>query len=149
MGGDDLWVAYGVAPCKRGQHSLRTRTGSCIQCGTAQLAFVKRWHGPGYIYVAYSKELKRTKIGVTTDPEKRIQSLNRIGYGAANDWSLFDSSLCANMGFIEHQMHTKISAHRASAYYWRDGYLVDCKELFNYPAAKAWKLVVKALEAAA
>ena len=149
MSSDDLWIAYGVSPCDLGQHTLRTRTGSCVQCGTAQLAFLKRWKGRGYIYVASSSEIVATKVGVASNPVKRIDTLNRIGYGGASDWSLFNSGPCANMGMMEHQVHTLLSAHRIPAVYIRAGHFVECKELFKKSPTAAWKVVVKVLERAA
>lgn len=143
MKSDDLWVAYGVNKCAAASHTLRTRTGSCIQCSTAQLAFVKRWNSPGWIYVSVSKSIASTKIGVARDYVKRIASLNSIGYGDARDWILYNAAYCTNMGRLEHQIHRALSSYKIDAWYVREGYAVLCRELFSVRPARAWKLVEK------
>ena len=149
MRSGDLWIAYGVKPCKRVGHTLRTRNGTCAQCDTRQLAFLTRWNAPGHIYVVYSAELETTKIGVATDPHKRLYSLNRIGYGGARDWNIFKSATCANMGSAEHHAHSQLAGYATSREYLRDGKLVSCNELFDTSPDVAWKAVQTALETAA
>ena len=36
---DEKFFAFGVTPCSKGGHSLRTRSGHCIQCDTAKIAY--------------------------------------------------------------------------------------------------------------
>ena len=45
-------VAIGVTPCKKGNHTMRTRSGHCIQCNPASIAFQKRHLMDGFVYVA-------------------------------------------------------------------------------------------------
>lgn len=73
-------VAIGVTPCKKGNHAMRTRSGHCIQCNPASLAFQKRHSMNGYVYIAGSLELSVIKVGLASDVEERMKSLNRLNY---------------------------------------------------------------------
>src|SRR4051812_46301412 len=51
-------VAFGVTPCRKAAHTLRTRGGHCVQCRPASLAFVMRHDNPAQVYVAYSRQIQ-------------------------------------------------------------------------------------------
>ena len=82
----NLVIAYNVTPCKKFDHSLRNRSGKCVQCNTASLAFQNRFSQSGVLYIAGSKNKETIKIGVSKSKEIRLESLNRIKYGGTNDW---------------------------------------------------------------
>lgn len=149
MSGSDFLIAYGVTPCDRGGHTLRSRNGTCVQCDRSQLAYIKRWKADGYIYVAYSEEIPATKVGVGVNPEARIKKLKLDGYGGARDWNLFKSMPCASMGLMEHRVHAQLSACRAYASYVRNGKHVDCKELFTKSPKAVWRVVTRTLKGTA
>ena len=35
-------IAYNVTPCRENGHTLRTRSGHCVQCNTTRIGFQKR-----------------------------------------------------------------------------------------------------------
>src|SRR5690348_7499758 len=77
--------AYGVR-CFRG-HSLKARSGNCIRCNTANIAFQMRSARSGYVYIARSASRKLTKVGYSADdPWNRIYIANLEGYANAQDW---------------------------------------------------------------
>jgi len=59
-------VAYGVTPCGKAGHRLKTRSGHCVQCKTANLAFQARFDDPGEVYVARSAKQNILKVGTSS-----------------------------------------------------------------------------------
>ncbi len=124
-------VAIGVTPCDASGHKLRTRHGHCVQCGTHNLAFLKRYDDLGIIYVAKDATSKLAKIGTAKDASGRENSLNRVGYGGSNNWKIEFAQQCERAGRIEFNVHQALSPYRVSKSYWKQGHLVDCNELFD------------------
>ena len=56
-------VAFNVTPCKNGGHTLRNRSGHCIQCNSAYLAFQNRNDSAGVVYVAKTLKGGVIKVG--------------------------------------------------------------------------------------
>ena len=144
-----MQVAYGVAPCGRAGHRLRTSSGHCVQCGPHNLAFLRRYSEPGEVYVAHSRSNFLTKVGTALNSESRVRRLNELGYGGVYDWELRASRYCANAGRVEYQVHQTMSDCRVSRTYIREGLLVDCQELFDcewVEAEDAIDLVLEGLD---
>lgn len=139
----DMLVAYGVTPCQRGGHTLRTRAGHCAQCNTAVLAYQLRNDGTGYVYIAYSKASRLVKVGTSGSPEARMASLNKFRYGGADDWEIHESVWCERSGEVEFAVHNALDAHRAPGQYMISSGMSECYELFS--CAKS--VAVKALRA--
>ncbi len=116
-------VAIGVTPCDALGHTLRTRHGHCVQCGTHNLAFLKRYDDLGTIYVAKDSSSKLVKIGTAKDASGRENSLNRFGYGGSNDWQIQFTQQCDRAGRIEFHVHQTLSPYRVSKSYWKQGRL--------------------------
>lgn len=125
-----MLVALGTTPCTAGGHTLRTRSGHCIQCGTHNLAFLKRFEEPGFVYVLTSPTKRLVKVGTTGEVQQRLKSLRGYGYGGASDWELSFSLYSEKAGRVECQVHERLAQWRVHAKYWRDGASVDCQELF-------------------
>jgi hypothetical protein len=124
-------VAIGVTPCKEVGHTLRIRGGHCLQCGTHNLAFLRRYSDEATIYAATSTILKLTKIGTAKDASKREYSLNNSRYGDSNDWKIQFTQQCPKAGRIEFEVHQALMPFNVSRSYWKQGNLVDCEELFD------------------
>lgn len=129
-----LSIASGVTPCAAHGHTLRTRAGHCVQCNTARIAFMRRHDEPAYVYVAQSSAIGLVKVGVAGDVNARLQSLRKLGYGGASDWRLVSSRWCEHAGAAEFALHATLSGFQAHRVYQRDGFDVDCRELFRCPA---------------
>ena len=84
-------VAFNVTPCGNAAHTLRNRSGHCIQCNSAYLAFQNRSDSPGIVYVAKTNKGKVIKVGFSKSVEIRSKSLNRTAYGGFNDWQIIAS----------------------------------------------------------
>src|SRR5690554_630136 len=76
--------AFGVSPCRNG-HALKTRHGHCVMCDPAKIAFAQRHSNEGFVYIFGSLSEKVLKVGVTSDVDQRIRSLNYFSYGGASD----------------------------------------------------------------
>lgn len=124
-------VAIGVTPCQKGGHSLRSRSGHCVQCNSASLAFQKRYSDTGYVYVAGSRALQVLKVGFTTDIPQRISSLVSFGYAGASDWECLHWAECENAGKVEFDVHSALAVYAAPTAYIRDGKQVNCLETFS------------------
>ncbi len=130
---DELGIefAYGVTPCKRAGHTLRTRAGHCIQCDTAKIAYQLRYNESGIVYVAYSEKLSLTKVGVAKNVNERLKNLNSHGYGGTKDWKIYSRKECKMSGQIEMQIHKYLAVHQALRNYEKAGNIVECRELFH------------------
>ena len=128
-----LWVAYGVSPCQRAEHRLRTRKGHCAQCNPAAIAFLKRHDLDGIVYAAYSHKLRLIKVGCTTDIHVRQQSLRDDSYGGASDWSVRYFAQCERAGRVEFFVHRRLSDCRRPTVYHRISTMsvVCANELFR------------------
>ena len=127
----ELWIAYGTSPCSAAGHRLRTRSGHCVQCKPANLAFQNRHDDVGEVYVAHSPRRRFTKVGMAKDAESRIHQLSIIQYGRIDDWKLYFKIVSNRAGLLEFQVHTKLSEHhfpRKNAE-WANS--IDCQELFS------------------
>jgi hypothetical protein len=90
--------AMGVSPCNKMKHTLRDRSGHCIQCDTSNIAYIKRHYQHGWVYVSASRILKMLKVGFSEDPKSRERTINGFEYGGANDWTLIAQIKCKDAG---------------------------------------------------
>lgn len=139
-------VAAGVTPCAAAGHTLRTRAGHCVQCGTGNLAFIKRFDDPGLVYVAVSTVRQLTKVGTTSDTAARIKSLCSYGYGGAYDWRLHFHAQTSAAGRVEFKAHELLAKFRIYVSYLRSGMTVDCHELFTCAPRQAVAAVQSAIQ---
>lgn len=135
-----LKIAYGVTPCKKEGHTLRTRYGSCVQCHPLHMTFQKRNEDGGHIYVAYSIEKGYIKIGSTKNAKTRAKSLREQNYGGFSDWVISYSIEVSELaGQIEFEIHKKLENYQINGDYYKDGKLQKSREMFFYPVEKAIK----------
>lgn len=146
MKAGDFLVAYGATPCSRGGHTLRTRHGHCVQCGTHHIAYIRRFSEPGYVYLAHSKSKNLVKVGASNDPNVRERNLNGYAYGGASDWVVIDQFHTKDHAKHEHLAHQRLAAHRASGEYFNDGGWVVCNELYSCTVEVARTAIVAALK---
>jgi len=139
-------VAIGVSPCARSGHTVRTRAGHCAQCGTHNLAFLRRFDDAGYVYVAFSESLQLVKVGTTSDTNARLTTLNYFGYGGAYDWSIQFFSHCQRAGRVEFLAQQALWRYVVWRDYVKQGESVRCQELFKCPAKGAIAAVKNVLE---
>lgn len=128
-------VAIGVTPCKKGNHTMRTRSGHCIQCNPASIAFQKRHSTDGFVYVAGSLSLSVIKIGLANDVKQRMKSLNKLNYAGASDWECVYWAKTINAGKVEFDAHGSLVNYAAPKVYQRDGRGVHCLETFSCAAS--------------
>lgn len=140
----EMLVAYGVTPCQKYGHTLRTRAGHCAQCNTAALAFLSRHDEEGDVYVAHSSNESITKIGVASSYIARLRSLNSIGYGGIRDWEIAFTIRVSKAGLIEYRAQKSLRDWRISKSYNKSGQLVSCLELFRCDKNMAISAVEKA-----
>lgn len=139
-------VAIGVSPCARAGHTVRTRAGHCAQCGTHNLAFLRRFDDAGYVYVASSDSLRLIKVGTSSDVDARLYTLNYFGYGGAYDWSMQFFSHCPRAGRVEFLAQQALLPHVVWRDYVKQGESVRCQELFSCTAKVAIKSIKNVLE---
>jgi hypothetical protein len=140
-----LYVAYGVTPCRKNGHTMRTRTGSCVQCSPEQLAHLRRVDTTGHVYVARSRQKKLTKIGFASDAATRIESLRKEGYADAVDWELVHFVICSRGGRVELAAQNTLREHRVARAFKKGGRLKVSKEVFSCSVKKAINAVDNAL----
>ena len=127
----DMRFAYGVTPCRRMGHTLRSLAGECIQCNTHVIAFTNRYFDRGFIYVSISLSKELLKVGCTKNIQNRTSGLNKLSYGGINDWKIIFSDEVENAGKIEFAIHKKLSKFFYPVNYLRNGVTVICREIFK------------------
>jgi hypothetical protein len=134
--------ACGVTPCKKSRHTLRTRSGHCIQCDTKSIAYTLRHYKRAYVYIAGSLTKSLIKVGVSTEHEKRADHLNRMSYGGARDWRILATILTENAGMVEFHVHDRLSDKLREIPYQKDDRQQVGNECFasDYIEAKKYLL---------
>ena len=134
-------VAIGVTPCQKNKHTLRTRSGHCVQCNPASLAFQGRYSEEAFVYVAGSLDLKLVKIGFASDVDQRLATLNELEYAGAADWECLYWLNIVGAGQVEFDAQTKLKQYASPTTYMRNGKTVDCIETFSCGAETAIETV--------
>lgn len=132
-------IAFNVTPCERGGHTLRDKYGHCVQCETRNLAWIKRTEG--YIYLAYSRSKKLSKIGYTENVTNREEKLNSSNYGNIKDWKIIFSLYSKKAAKIERNCHKKLKKFHSPRDYFRDGFLQLANEIFDCNNIYAKKVI--------
>ena len=127
-----LEVAYGVSPCAKGNHTLRTRAGHCFQCNPANIRFQNRHTETAFLYLAVSKDGGVVKFGVTQDIADRQISLVDSAYGGYHDWEIIAFSRTEEAGKIEHLIHSEVSHLRVYAEYFKGQKVQSAYEVLIY-----------------
>ena len=113
--------AFGVTPCSKGGHTLRTRPGHCMQCNTANIAYILRHYKDAYVYVAGSLRASLIKVGSSVDCDLRVRELNRIEYAGVNDWTILSTVRSEKSGMVEFLVHERLSDKQTRIPYTKDG----------------------------
>lgn len=122
--------------CATGLHRIKTKSGHCIGCSPASVAFQKRSADPGQVYVARCGCPGLVKVGSSTvGAPERIAALNAKGYAARSDWRLVESHEVDAAGRTEFLVHrTLTSMLPGSPSAPRAG---ECREVFHCPVEEA------------
>lgn len=124
-------IAYGVSKCING-HSLRTRSGKCVQCRPSAIGYLRRSMKAGFLYTAYSETLDLYKLGFAEkDPGSRIYIANLEGYGGAHDWMVRHSVWSDRAGRLESMIHSDLSDVRVTKCWVRNGQEITTRELYR------------------
>ena len=140
----DYAVAVGVTPCSRAGHTIRKRSGHCVQCSPENLAYEARYNAHAEVYVARSAKDNLTKIGLASSARQRVHQLNYYRYGGSDDWKLHHKSLCEHAGRVEYEAHKSLNSFRVDGSYFKNGADVLCQEIFSCSLAEAVSAVEKA-----
>lgn len=139
-------LLFGLSePCYRG-HRLRSRTGHCIECDTARIAYMQRFAAPGYVYLAVSKSEQLIKVGSCNDPTERESKLNYDAYGGANDWQIIAWCKTTTMGQVEFDIHKTLANLSVERVYRKDGIDRVARELFHYEIVRVWQVYRSRIE---
>ena len=125
------------APCGVAAHRLRTRAGHCAQCDPKKLAYEKRYHSEGFVYIAGSKSARFFKIGTATEIAQRQRNLNNHRYGGFSDWKILFHARVTNGGESEQMALRALADHRVTLPYLKDGKDQDAQEVVKVRFAHA------------
>jgi hypothetical protein len=134
---------FGGAPCKAARHTLRTKSGHCIQCDTSKIAFALRSSATAYVYIGGSFAEKLLKVGVTKDLNDRFAKLNDHRYGGGADWDLLAYVHTKNAGTVEFDTQEKLSPFSIAGVYIHVGREQACYELFRCPFSAAKEALIR------
>ena len=142
---EEKLFAFNTSPCGSYGHTMRTRAGHCIQCDTKKIAFIRRHYKQAYVYIAGSKRKRVMKIGCSSQPWKRENIINQLGYGGISDWRIVYYAEYENAGMVEFAVHGRLAQYLSPQVYMREYEAVECREIFScgYPIVRG------ALDAAA
>jgi len=125
-------VVFGGTPCRKHGHRLRTRSGSCIQCDTAQLGFqLRETVKNASVYVAASYKKRLFKIGLSNLVERRIKVIQAAQYGGASDWEAVLLVNGDHPSAIEYGFHKRLEKWNIEGSYVWNGRTQACRELFS------------------
>lgn len=125
---------YGGAPCTKAGHTLRSKAGHCIQCDTSKIAYQLRNSAAGYVYLAYSKSTRFSKIGYSKHhPQDRKDFLNKEAYGNITDWDIKKIVVLEkDAGKKEFEIHSSLEQYQKAITYEKTrGLIVECREIFS------------------
>lgn len=123
--------AYGVTPCAKGGHTLRTRKGHCIECDHAKIAFMLRHDKRAYVYIAASHDGRLIKVGSSGDVTDRAKKLSEYRYGGFEDWQILSTVATDAAGQVECEVHSRLASFSVDGHYLRAGRRQECYELFR------------------
>ena len=123
--------AFGVTPCRRAGHTLRTRAGHCIQCDHSKIAYMARYDAAGFVYIAGSPSGRLMKVGTSINVADRHAKLNEYSYGGQRDWQIAATAFCAAAGRVEGAAQSKLGRFAVAGSYTRAGRSQQCYELFR------------------
>lgn len=124
--------AFNTTKCNKGGHTIRTRSGHCIQCNTARVAYMNRHESAGIFYVMQSSKKKLFKVGFTsTKKEERSDSLNRTNYGSINDWVELFTFNSSHAGKLETYVKQELCLYLSKFGYAHDGHTQHSSEIFD------------------
>ena len=130
----NILFAYNTNECPSG-HTIRARSGHCIECNTATIAFAKRSVETGNVYLAGSISKEFIKIGMSTEQlDKRIGKLNSKRVGNTDDWVVIKSVKCDFANQHELAIHALMRKYKVDGEKYGD---IESKELFRCSFEKA------------
>jgi hypothetical protein len=127
-------------------HYLKNRSGHCFQCNTARIAFTRRHHKEAYVYIAGSRAERVLKIGSTEMPWNKAAYLNTLGHGGMTGWTVLYYAKVAKAGKVEFDAHDLLAPYVSSRTYVREGWQVDCREIFACAYVTARSALTRALD---
>jgi hypothetical protein len=91
------------------------------------------------VYIAGSQQQRILKVGLSENPDVRVDHLNRLRYGSAYDWRILLQVRCNRAGAIENSLLSRHRRFSVFGEYWRDRKYQQCFELLrcNYSALRA------------
>lgn len=131
---------FGGSLCKKEGHSLRTKSGHCIECDTSKIAYQLRSCAKGYVYLAYSPTTKLIKVGYSgAHPQDRGAFLKNEAYGNIQDWDIKKIAFVEkDAGKTEFSIHSKLEEFQKTIKYEKNkGQHVECREIFKCDLAHA------------
>lgn len=140
------FIAFNVTPCKNFGHTLRTRSGHCCQCRTANIAFQKRHDSAGIVYIAGSIKGMVIKVGFSKAVAVRAESLIRTKYAGFNDWKILFALESKDAGKIETKSNSRLHDYIYTFDYEHDGHWQDSFETFHCSFSKAREFVIKTVD---
>ncbi len=144
MRGEDKDFAYGVTECLNG-HTLRNRSGGCIQCRTSRIAFQMRHRRSSYVYIAGSLASQLIKIGSSNEPNNRIYIANLDGYANSSDWQPLFQIHVQQAGRIESDIQSKLRPYQRRINFVRNGSEQVATECFACSYEQAYSKLVTTL----
>lgn len=120
-----------------GNHRLKTRSGHCPQCNSANIAFIRRESATGYVYIASAHRGKIVKIGYAKDINVREATLREQGYGGYHDWKIICFFRTHDAGKMERRVSARFADRRAYGNYFKDGKWQTATEMFRYNQSSA------------
>ncbi len=133
------------SPCSKEGHRLRSRSGHCVQCDTKKLAYQKRYHSDGYVYIAGSLSAKVLKIGTAINVDQRERNLCGHNYANISDWKIIFHVAVADAGEVEQRALRSLEFFRQGRTYEKDGRVQVAGEVIDARLARVASAVVDAI----
>jgi hypothetical protein len=138
-------LIYGT-PCAAAGHRLRTRSGHCVQCKPAMIAYQRRHSARQTLYIAGSQTLGCLKIGVTADIFDRHTQMNTQAYGGANDWQVLFRLDVDHAGRVEAALFRMFASKAVKGETWKDGRWQETREMLKVSLSEAYTATAEIIQ---
>lgn len=133
------------SPCEAGGHRLRTKYGHCLECNPQGIAHIRRHSVESSVYVAYSRSLGISKIGISSQSQRREETLNAQGYAGARDWETLLRIDTTEAGRVEARAQSALNTFRVYVEYTKGDQHQTAREAFRCTPKAAVDAVIDAL----
>ncbi len=127
----DKWVFIGGTPCNNEGHTMRLKSGHCLECETSSPAFLLRRLKHKNVFIAGTKSGKILKLGTSKNYLQNIDTLNLYNYAGFKDWEPIIAFELDDTVQCQYKVERKIRRYFFSKLVQQNGREFHCVDLIK------------------